>query len=74
MRRAASINVYRGNDGRWYWSLQAPNYRTVADGSEGYASRRNATRAAKRAQAMLAGASMIMVKVRERDGSWTRVA
>lgn len=53
--RAARFEVYRGGTwkttwpGRWYWRLRAANGLVIADGSEGYATRSNALRAARRA-------------------------
>jgi len=48
------IEVYRGaREGLrtgWYWRLRATNGRVVADGAEGYSSRRNAIRAARRVE------------------------
>ena len=41
------IVVYRDAAGLWRWRAQAKNGRVVADGAEGYASRRNARRAAE---------------------------
>jgi hypothetical protein len=38
----------RRRAGLWYWRLRAHNGKIVADGSEGYASRGNARRAARR--------------------------
>lgn len=42
------VEIYRSHNGRWYWHLIAANGRTIADGAEGYASARNAERAARR--------------------------
>ena len=42
------IGTYYGfKDGLWYWRLRAQNGKIIADGSEGYATRYNARRAAK---------------------------
>lgn len=41
-----TITVYRDSAGQWRWRLQTANSRVIADSSEGYASRRNAIRAA----------------------------
>ena len=43
-----SVEVYRDAAGAWRWRAKAGNSRIIADGSEGYASRRNALRAAAR--------------------------
>lgn len=40
-----SVEVYRDSAGHWRWRARARNGRVVADGAEGYASRRNALRA-----------------------------
>lgn len=47
--RSARFEVYLGVSGRWYWRLRAANGLVIADGSEGYATRANAFRAARRA-------------------------
>ena len=39
------FQIYRGADGLYYWRLRAANNEIVADGSEGYASKRNVMRA-----------------------------
>lgn len=39
------FQIYRGDDGQYYWRLRAANNETVADGSEGYVSKRNVMRA-----------------------------
>jgi uncharacterized protein YegP (UPF0339 family) len=41
----------------WYWRLRARNGRIVADGAEGYASKRNAIRAVRRVENFIAGTS-----------------
>jgi len=55
------IKVYRGGgkQERWYWSLMANNGKTVADGSEGYASYSNAVRAVRNVQAKFAKAEIV---------------
>lgn len=41
------FDVYQGKDGQWYWRMgPRKGGRKVGDGSEGYASRRGARRAA----------------------------
>lgn len=40
-----NVEVYRDSGGQWRWRARAKNGRIIADGSEGYASRRNALRA-----------------------------
>ena len=37
--------IYKGKDGKYYWRAVARNGRIVADGSEGYSTKRNAIRA-----------------------------
>ena len=57
--RNPKIEVYLGKrnfgTGRfqWYWRCIASNGRIVCDGSEGYVSKSNAVRAAKRAAALM---------------------
>ncbi len=64
-RAYPAIELYRSNaapvgapkrGGDWYWRLRATNGRIIADGSEGYAKRGNAIRAARRAKAIMASA------------------
>lgn len=38
------FQIYRGTDGFYYWRLRAANNETVADGGEGYVSKRNVMR------------------------------
>lgn len=40
-----NVEVYRDSAGHWRWRARARNGRIIADGAEGYASRRNALRA-----------------------------
>ena len=42
------FEVYRDRNSNWRWRLKARNGRIVADSGEGYASRTNAFRAARR--------------------------
>lgn len=42
------VEFYRDSRKLWRWRLIAPNNRNVANGSEGYASWRNARRAASK--------------------------
>ena len=42
------FEIYPDKRGLWRWRLKARNGRTVADSGEGYASRTNAFRAARR--------------------------
>lgn len=53
--KAGLLEVYEGKRAhdakpKFYWRLVAANGKTIADGSEGYASRSNAKRAARRAR------------------------
>lgn len=41
----AHFEIYKDKGGEWRWRLRARNGRIVADSAEGYASKRNATRA-----------------------------
>lgn len=42
------LSVRPGRDGQFYWHIKAANGKVVADGSEGYANKGNARRAARR--------------------------
>lgn len=42
------VEVYRDRAGQWRWRARARNGLIVADGAEGYASKRNALRACQR--------------------------
>lgn len=44
----------------WRWRLRASNGHIVADGSEGYASRKNAERAARRVVALFRGRLVLL--------------
>lgn len=54
MKRKVKINhppyvkVRQGKDGQWYWTRHAKNVKIVADGGEGYSTKSNCTRAAKK--------------------------
>jgi len=41
------FEIFKDRKGEWRWRLIARNGRIVADGAEGYASKRNALRAVK---------------------------
>lgn len=62
MKRPRMI-IYLDGAGSWRWTLQARNGRTIADGSEGYATKRNAERAAL---AVMTATGMAEIEVRER--------
>lgn len=47
------ITIYRDSAGQYRWRMQARNGRIIADSAEGYASRRNAIRAAETVRATL---------------------
>jgi len=58
------IEVFEGTaPGRWYWRLRARNGKIKADGSEDYTRRRDALRAAKRAQVLMAEAEVSLTAV-----------
>ena len=42
------FEAYCDAGGEWRWRLKAPNHETVADGAEGYKTRRNVTDAIHR--------------------------
>ena len=44
-RKIGRIEEYQDKAGQWRWRIRAGNGLIVADGSEGYASRRNVRRA-----------------------------
>jgi uncharacterized protein YegP (UPF0339 family) len=52
------FKIRQGGDGLWYWRLRARNGKTIADGSEGYRSRRNCRDAAKRVKDGAGGAEL----------------
>jgi len=58
----ATLEVYRDKRGGWRWRLVVCNGRIVADGAEGYASRRNAQRAARRMLAQVRQAVELTVE------------
>lgn len=47
------FTVYQDRKKEWRWRLTAKNGRTIADSGEGYASKRNAVRAAQRMRDLL---------------------
>lgn len=55
------VEVYPGSDDRWYWRYRSKNRKITADGSEGYASKSNAKRAARRAGVALAFAKIKVI-------------
>lgn len=64
--RQAKVEIYGGDIGsawfQWYWRLVAANGKIIADGSEGYASRSNAKRAALKAARLMILASIELAK------------
>lgn len=50
---ASRVELYEDKHGEWRWRLVADNGAIIADGSEGYASKSNAKRAALRSQELL---------------------
>lgn len=63
------IEIYQGVLSQWYWRYRARNGQIMADGSEGYASKSNARRAAKRLACAIALASTKEVKVQHGRGA-----
>lgn len=64
-RRQAHFEVFKSMiGGGWYWRLVAGNSKCIADGSEGYASKGNAKRAARRFNNRHM-ASMRLLEIRE---------
>lgn len=63
-QKGPTIQVYdsvlRSDDAgnNWYWRLLAKNGQVIADGAEGYASKGNAKRAARRARELMAKAEI----------------
>lgn len=45
--RKYQFHIYQDNRGAWRWQLRASNGRVVADGGEGYTSKRNAENGVK---------------------------
>ena len=52
------FEIYQDKQGKWRWRLQARNGRIVADSGQGYASKRNATRAVRRLKGEIALATV----------------
>jgi uncharacterized protein YegP (UPF0339 family) len=48
-----NVFIYEGRDGLFYWRMKSRNHKVIADGSEGYSTRSNARRAAKRLFAII---------------------
>lgn len=48
------FSTHQGRDGQFYWNAKSVNGAIVADGGEGYATRQNARRAARRLIASIA--------------------
>ncbi len=44
------FEVYRGEDGQWYWRLRSANHQVVATGAEGYMRKSDAKRAIRKVQ------------------------
>jgi len=54
LRKAVStIAIYQSVNGLWYWRCVAKNGKIGLDGAEGYASKSNAKRAARRVKAII---------------------
>ena len=45
MKKTSALQVYCDDSGEWRWRLRAANGRSVADGAEGYQTRRGCVRA-----------------------------
>ncbi len=56
--RRHTLEVYQDKKGLFRWRFVAPNGKIVADGGEGYASRSNAIRAARRMTVVAAFAKL----------------
>ena len=54
--RPPRLDIYCDSEGQWRWRLRAGNGRIIADGSEGYRSKRNAERAMYAAKLAMAPA------------------
>jgi uncharacterized protein YegP (UPF0339 family) len=52
------FEYFQAVNGLWYWRVIAQNKKVVATGGEGYASKSNAKRSAKRLQASIVTASL----------------
>lgn len=46
MSKDAAVDVYKGNDGKFYYRVKAGNGEIIADSSQGYSRRWSAVRAA----------------------------
>lgn len=55
------VEFYKDGKGEWRWKLVARNGKIVADGAEGYKSKRNVVRAWERAWKQLEGGPIIQV-------------
>jgi uncharacterized protein YegP (UPF0339 family) len=55
-----TITIYQGEDGQWYWRYQAGNHRISAAGGEGFVSKSNAKRAARKVGLGMALAKVVM--------------
>lgn len=54
-----ATTVYKGNDGQFYWRYRSRNGQVSATGGEGYSTRSNARRAARRIGIALAVSKVI---------------
>ncbi len=62
-KKVPTIEVFSSHGCVWYWRLRARNGEIVADGAEGYATRGNALRAARRSQKIMAEAVILPAKI-----------
>jgi len=73
---APTFQVFEDAAGEWRWRLVAGNGEIIADGGEGYASKRNAREAAERVQASAPDADVLDVDdvafevYEDRAGEW----
>lgn len=54
------IVVYQGEDDRWYWKGVAKNGENICNGSEGYSTKWNAKRGARRTKLLMAFAPIVI--------------
>ena len=59
--KTAKIELYRSEQGDWYWRLRSTNSRIMADGAEGYAVKKNALKAIERVRKAFLGAEVRIV-------------
>jgi uncharacterized protein YegP (UPF0339 family) len=62
MKARTQIEYYQGAGGQWYWRCRHKNGHIVATGAEGYASKSNVKRAARRIGGTLLLAPLVEVE------------